>query len=171
MTHSKSSYPVRHLCVICASMLLALLASPSVFSQCQNAAVNFYPAGTVSSVNITVGSAALAHVNSAISIWGECDDNWGINPSNDFPGFTVNQSPPSGPSWTIMWLPYSPEAGRCGQLFEDDHRIEIYESNPTVPNCNENGAWASVIAHELGHAIGITEQTNPSCSGNLMSQP
>ena len=130
--------------------------------------VNMY-GHPIPAININLAAPSLLnYLNTATSIWNDCS-NYGASMAQGIPGFTINSSSSPGPSYTIF-LSSVPHGGTACASIQGD-LITVYPSNSENPNCNYNGGYASVIAHELGHLLGLTEQTSPACSGFLMSQP
>ncbi|HEX3359084.1 MAG TPA: hypothetical protein VHS31_19040 [Tepidisphaeraceae bacterium] len=94
------------------------------------------------------------------------------------PVFRSNRFKPSLADITLVYIPNSPEIGRgLFSRFDDQHQQIVLNAAGihamTSPFLSERDAWAIVITHELGHAMGVPAGaghswedghcTNPRC--------
>jgi len=102
-------------------------------------------------------------------------DAWNSSSSCNIGGtaFPRFQEIPDGASRTITVhyvAGFGPDEIECGTLSGND--ILIYEKariDGTVQFCTRSGVIDDVMAHELGHVLGLTDQYS-SCSNYIMSQ-
>jgi len=171
-------------------MKSALLILCSLFtagaSLAQGCAAPIPGAGTTSGVaiiNFVVYNNAPSALDGAIHVWNEgC-----YNAGTAFPSLNATSSPLSGVgimNVTVSFQSGTSSTNSCGESFMryDAHgtlqsgSIIIFEYevvNGTHVQCNTLNNYAAVIAHEMGHALGLYDEylIDPNaCVGAIMSR-
>jgi hypothetical protein len=75
----------------------------------------------------------------------------------------------------VRWVGgVSSSAGVCGTFSGREIRLYAFARDPLdgggLIRCGESARLAEILAHELGHALGLFDQRAPECGGRIMAQ-
>ncbi len=99
----------------------------------------------------------------------------GCNRAGEFPKIVLDETPEPHRVIRVRWEPgHNPREPRsCGSFIGAEIILYGRAIDPRVHalgGCGDLDRVAETLAHELGHALGLTDRFEPACYGSIMSQ-
>lgn len=112
--------------------------------------------------------AELAHVPfEAARLWNEAACN-----ASGRPRFVIGAGERT---LTVIYVAGTPTrtGGACATFTRDEIRLYAFTRDPLrheLVRCGDGPRLAEIVAHELGHALGLADQYDATCQDRIMSQ-